>query len=191
MVKRLNHGSLSHSLQSGGEQDEGKKNLTRKGKIVLGEQGGVQLSKNQKLKLPSFRRSLFLSRRQRKWRIHMIWDAGKNQVDTLPVWFSPKISKFFSKDAFPGVSFVVYFLSWQKWAKRGHEAPRVREEKWWWVQHATEKGSLWRGGRHAGSARRRLQSGLCQGKLAQQVHTSDSHSIRRGFSGLPIYFLET
>lgn len=130
MVKRLNHGSLSHSLQSGGEQDEGKKNLTRKGKIVLGEQGGVQLSKNQKLKLPSFRRSLFLSRRQRKWRIHMIWDAGKNQVDTLPVWFSPKISKFFSKDAFPGVSFVVYFLSWQKWAKRGHEAPRVREEKW-------------------------------------------------------------
>lgn len=31
-MKRLNHGSLSHSLQSGGEQDEGKKKFDKKGK---------------------------------------------------------------------------------------------------------------------------------------------------------------
>jgi hypothetical protein len=51
-------------------------------------------------------------------------------MDTLPVWFSPKISRLLGKDAFPGVPIFAQLPNWQMYAKKGNRTPRVGEGKW-------------------------------------------------------------
>jgi hypothetical protein len=71
-----------------------------------------------------------LSQLERKWGVYILWDVSTNQMDTLPVWFSPKISRLLGKDAFPGVPIFAQLPNWQMYAKKGNRTPRVGEGKW-------------------------------------------------------------